>query len=181
MKAIILAAGLGTRLRPITNDVPKCMVSVNGQPIIDKQINNLIENGLLQSDIVVVGGYKGDILAKHIKELYIDDNDNVISVGGENFSEGQIKSFISQAHVLIARILEKDGHWHCFVQTFKGLKGEEPGKFGSQSHLHYTSDKFYNLSFDDLIGMLRNGNYPNGSVHIPIVGYGLKGKSEDNE
>lgn len=70
MKAIILAAGLGTRLRPITNDVPKCMVSVNGQPIIDKQINNLIENGLLQSDIVVVGGYKGDILAKHIKELY---------------------------------------------------------------------------------------------------------------
>lgn len=72
MKAIILAAGLGTRLRPITNDVPKCMVTVNGQPIIDKQINNLIENGILQSDIVVVGGYKGEILANHIKELYPD-------------------------------------------------------------------------------------------------------------
>lgn len=72
MKAIILAAGLGTRLRPITNDVPKCMVPVNGQPIIDKQINNLIENGILQSDIVVVGGYKGEILANHIKELYPD-------------------------------------------------------------------------------------------------------------
>lgn len=72
MKAIILAAGLGTRLRPITNDVPKCMVPVNGQPIIDKQIDNITENGIPQSDIVVVGGYKGDILTEHIKELYPD-------------------------------------------------------------------------------------------------------------
>lgn len=123
-------------------------------------------------------GYKAEELPKF---AYIDDDDNVISVEGENFSDGQIKAFISQAHVLIARILEKDGHWHSFVQTFKGLKGKEPGKFGSQPHLHYVSDKFYNLSFDDLIGMLRNGNYPNGSVHIPIVGYRLKDKSGNNE
>ena len=42
MKAVILAAGIGSRLRPITNTVSKCMVSVNDIKIIDKQITNLM-------------------------------------------------------------------------------------------------------------------------------------------
>lgn len=68
MKAVILAAGLGTRLRPITNDVPKCMVPVNGIRIIDKQIDNLLANGV--NDIYVVDGYKAEVLASHLKESF---------------------------------------------------------------------------------------------------------------
>ena len=68
MKALILAAGLGTRLRPLTDEVPKCMVKVNGVSIIDKQIQNLKENGV--NELFVVTGYKGDILEKHIIEKY---------------------------------------------------------------------------------------------------------------
>lgn len=68
MKAVILAAGLGSRLRPITNEVPKCMVPVNGIRIIDKQIDNLLVNGV--EEIYVVDGYKAGILASHLKEVY---------------------------------------------------------------------------------------------------------------
>lgn len=68
MKAVILAAGLGSRLRPITNEVPKCMVPVNGIRIIDKQIDNLLINGI--EDIYVVDGYKAEILVSHLKEIY---------------------------------------------------------------------------------------------------------------
>ncbi len=68
MKAVILAAGLGSRLRPITNKVPKCMVPVNGIRIIDKQINNLVKNGI--KDIYVVDGYKAEVLGNHLKENY---------------------------------------------------------------------------------------------------------------
>ena len=68
MKAVILAAGLGTRLRPITNDVPKCMVPVNGIRIIDKQIDNLLSNGI--TEIYVVDGYKAEVLADHLNANY---------------------------------------------------------------------------------------------------------------
>lgn len=67
MKAVILAAGLGSRLRPITNEVPKCMVPVNGIRIIDKQIDNLLINGV--EEIYVVDGYKAEILANHLKAI----------------------------------------------------------------------------------------------------------------
>lgn len=68
MKALILAAGLGTRLAPITNDRPKSLVPVNGKPILIKQIENLKQNGI--HDITIVSGYKADALEKAVKELY---------------------------------------------------------------------------------------------------------------
>lgn len=67
-KALILAAGLGTRLAPITNDRPKSLVPVNGKPILLKQIENLKENGV--EDITIVSGYKADALEKAVHELY---------------------------------------------------------------------------------------------------------------
>lgn len=70
MQALILAAGLGTRLAPITNDRPKSLVPVNGKPIIMKQIENLHINGV--KDIVIVSGYKADILEKEIHTIYPD-------------------------------------------------------------------------------------------------------------
>ncbi len=70
MKALILAAGLGTRLAPITNDRPKSLVPVNGKPILFKQLDNLICNGV--SDITIVSGYKADILKESVNENYKD-------------------------------------------------------------------------------------------------------------
>lgn len=70
MKALILAAGLGSRLRPLTDEVPKCMVKVNGVSIIDKQIQNLKENGV--RELFIVTGYKGDTLEKYIINKYSD-------------------------------------------------------------------------------------------------------------
>lgn len=70
MKAIILAAGYGSRLRPITDNLPKCMVEVNNVKIIEKQLSNLIRNGIELKDIIVVTGYKSDKLKNYINEIY---------------------------------------------------------------------------------------------------------------
>lgn len=55
MKVIILAAGYGNRLKPYTNDKPKCMVELLGKPILHYQVEIL--NSLGFDDILVVGGY----------------------------------------------------------------------------------------------------------------------------
>lgn len=60
MNAIILAAGLGTRLRPLTNERPKCMVEVCGIPMVERQVQYLHEIGI--KDITLVSGYKAECL-----------------------------------------------------------------------------------------------------------------------
>lgn len=51
MRALLLAAGLGTRLRPITNSVPKCLVEINGRPLLDYWLELLSEGGIV--DVLV--------------------------------------------------------------------------------------------------------------------------------
>ena len=67
MNAIILAAGMGTRLRPLTNDKPKCLVEVNGVPMVERQIQFLKEKGI--NDITLISGYKAETL-DFLKEKY---------------------------------------------------------------------------------------------------------------
>lgn len=68
MKALILAAGLGSRLAPITDHCPKSMVPVNGKPILFKQIENLHENGI--TDITVISGYKAEVLEEAVSSAF---------------------------------------------------------------------------------------------------------------
>jgi len=60
MKAIIIAAGQGSRLMPITNDKPKCLLEVKGKTIMQRQLETLRRCGI--NDIVVVRGYKGEMI-----------------------------------------------------------------------------------------------------------------------
>lgn len=46
MRAILLAAGLGTRLRPLTNTVPKCLITIKGTPLLEIWINKLLNAGI---------------------------------------------------------------------------------------------------------------------------------------
>jgi|SRR6056297_1788556 len=68
-KAIILAAGQGTRLRPLTDDIPKCMVRVNEKPILEWQIEVLNACGV--DEITVVTGYKEEeITDSRVKKVF---------------------------------------------------------------------------------------------------------------
>ena len=60
MRAIILAAGQGTRLRPYTDSIPKCMVELAGKPLLHHQLEVLRDAGL--SKILLVGGYRAERL-----------------------------------------------------------------------------------------------------------------------
>lgn len=66
MQAVILAGGLGTRLRPITEEIPKAIIPVHGKPFLEHQLNLLKRHGI--SDIVLCVGYLGE----RIKEYFGD-------------------------------------------------------------------------------------------------------------
>lgn len=68
MRAIILAAGFGSRLMPLTAHNPKCMVEYQGKKIIDYEIQALKQAGI--SKIAVVGGYLQEVLRDYLSKTY---------------------------------------------------------------------------------------------------------------
>ena len=72
MKMIILAAGQGKRLRPITNNIPKCMVSLHQKPLIEWQIENAKKLGI--NKILITGGYRADQINSLDNQLLINQD-----------------------------------------------------------------------------------------------------------
>ncbi|MEM2904495.1 MAG: nucleotidyltransferase family protein [Candidatus Bathyarchaeia archaeon] len=66
MNAIIVAGGLGLRLRPLTNDLPKCMVKVLGKPLIGHVTEWLRENGF--REVLFALGYKWEAVRDYFKD-----------------------------------------------------------------------------------------------------------------
>ena len=64
MQAIILAAGRGLRLSPITDKIPKSLVEVNGIPIIVNDLEALSKHKEIK-EIIIVVGYKKDLIKKN--------------------------------------------------------------------------------------------------------------------
>lgn len=63
MQAVILAGGLGTRLRSVVNDRPKPMALVNGKPFLEYVLKELQRNDI--SDIIFAIGYKGSLVEEY--------------------------------------------------------------------------------------------------------------------
>lgn len=69
MQAIILAAGMGKRLKELTSNATKCMVEVNGVTMIERTLGHLEKLGLKR--IVFVVGYEGQKLKEYVESLHI--------------------------------------------------------------------------------------------------------------
>ncbi|MBM4168124.1 MAG: phosphocholine cytidylyltransferase family protein [Ignavibacteria bacterium] len=70
MKCVILAAGVSRRLRPITNDTPKCLLKVGGIPILERIIRELHAAGIV--DIAIVLGYRDDLIRRFLRRRFPD-------------------------------------------------------------------------------------------------------------
>ena len=68
MKAIILAAGTASRLRPLTDSTPKCLLKIGGRSLLQRSIDALTANGI--SQIVIVTGYLHEQIESFVDQQY---------------------------------------------------------------------------------------------------------------
>ena len=72
MKAIILAAGIASRLRPLTDTMPKCLLQIGQRCLLQRAFDGLIANGI--SEFVVVTGYRHEQIEDFLGAHYPDQN-----------------------------------------------------------------------------------------------------------
>ena len=104
MQAIILAAGMGRRLKELTKDNTKCMVKVNGVTLIDRLLHQLEKHSL--SRIVIVVGYEGKKLIDYIETLGIETpiiyvENPVYATTNNIYSLALAKSFLTEEDTLL--------------------------------------------------------------------------------
>lgn len=84
-KAFILAAGMGSRLRPYTDTLPKPMVPVDGRAIVDHTLDHLVRAGI--TDVAMNLHYRADILRDHLRgrtapAIAFSEEDSLLDTGG---------------------------------------------------------------------------------------------------
>lgn len=70
MKAVILAAGTASRLRPLTNDTPKSLLNIGARPLLQRSMDALIANGI--REFVIVTGYLSEKIRQFVADTYGD-------------------------------------------------------------------------------------------------------------
>lgn len=111
MKAIILAAGQGTRIKDLTKHTPKCLLSIGGKSILEHQIKTLMDYGI--DDIFLVIGTKGDVwnqgTYEFIKELCKIENVKIVLNFDNDKSQNSYSLFLAMKEIEKASILAIDG------------------------------------------------------------------------
>lgn len=108
MNAILLSAGLGTRLRPLTNNIPKALIEVNNQPILKLNLDKLHKFGI--NRVIVNVHYLSDQIIDYLKkisypdmEIFIsDESDMLLDTGGALLKAKDL--FIKDEPILIHNV-----------------------------------------------------------------------------
>lgn len=142
MKAVILAAGKGVRFKPITDTIPKVMINVAGKPMLERQLENLLEAGIDEAILVV--GYKKEVIRDYFKDnfngvkiTYVEQkeqlgsadavkvvknvvgNDDFLVINGDVILEGsflkELKETLGYPAVIVGRETDEPWRYGCLV------------------------------------------------------------------
>jgi choline kinase len=114
--AIILAAGTGTRLKPLTDHAPKCLTEINGTPILLNALQNLSAVGI--KDCTIVGGYFSDKIKNTIGSTFDDISVNYL-LNKHYASTNDMYSLWLARHVLSKGALLLEGDIFFRAATLK--------------------------------------------------------------
>ena len=84
MKAVILAAGQGTRIRSVHGEHPKCLIEVDGSTILDHQLDALSMAGV--NDVAIVVGYEKEQIISHVRARSLTNNQRIHFIESSAFA-----------------------------------------------------------------------------------------------
>lgn len=138
MQAIILAAGLAKRLRPLTDTTPKCLLEINGKNLLHRTMENVIANGI--TNFVFVTGYRENMIKNYLKENFSGYKIQFLSNpdfanNNNSYSLWMTKNFITKDVILldsdilfdkgiIKELLDSE-HENCLAVNFETELDEE--------------------------------------------------------
>ncbi|SUY45173.1 lic-1 operon protein [Clostridium putrefaciens] len=183
MRAIILAAGMGTRLKPLTDNIPKSLVKVCEEPMAERQVRFLKEKGI--NDIIIVVGYMKEkfqyLEEKYgVKLIYNDKYDVYNNV----YTMYLVRDYIKDCYITEADVYMVENFFQSKIDTstyFIGMKenfekewipkfdykgnvnGIEvgPGSGYIMSGISYWSERDGKIIKDELETVIKAGNFDN--------------------
>ena len=153
-QAVILAGGQGTRLRPLTNDLPKPLAPVNGIPFLDYLLSCLIDVGIVH--VVLLVGYKAEKIMNRYGHELADGTKIDYSIGKVDDATG--RRLLNAKHLLddTFLLLYADNYWPIDLQNMQVLYQKNQvgvmatvfsnqsgtGEYGRENNVEVSADGF---------------------------------------
>lgn len=169
--ALLLAAGKGNRLQPYTDSIPKCLIDINGSPILGRLIDNLCENGFKRLVIVVgymdhcierfVSDYTGDLTIELITNPLFSTTNNIYSLWLTRnqiresfllvesdlvFESSQLEGLLYPDKVAISRMQPWMNGTTITMDSLNRVRAFGMGSNGYTDGTHYKTVNIYSLS-----------------------------------
>lgn len=138
MQAIILAAGLAKRLRPLTDTTPKCLLKAGDKTILEMTINNVLKNGI--NEFVMVTGYRENMIKDFISQNFPGFNIKYLTNSDYENNNNSYSLWMTKDHIkgdcilldsdilfdyrIISKLLEYP-HTDCLAVNTNHKLGEE--------------------------------------------------------
>lgn len=169
MQAIILAAGISKRLRPLTDNTPKCLLKIGSKTVLELTIDNVLKNGI--NEFIMVTGYKENMIKEYITQKYpaldityitnpdYENNNNSYSLWMTKYYVNRdcllMDSDIVFDHRIITKLLNAD-YENCLAVNANHKPEEEEIKViidRSNKILHIGKETDIEKSFGESIGI----------------------------
>ena len=139
MKGVILAAGVSSRLRPLTDLTPKCLVELGGRTILGMTLENLIVNGIAR--VVIVTGYREAQIRRFVRDAFpaldvefvrndrFETTNNIYSLSLTESAVGEDGIVLLDSDIVFDRrilgLLARSGHDSCLAMKRGKVLGDE--------------------------------------------------------
>lgn len=166
----ILAGGYATRLGPLTKEIPKCLIEINGRPFVDWQLDLLVKNGY--SEFVFCLSYKSELVQKHLGDGTSRGVNIQYSLDGETQlgTGGAIQKALPKLGDVFGVIY---GDSYLQINYTEVEKSFLSSRFQAQMTVYENKNQFDSSNVEFVNGKLINYEKDSNNSHMHHIDYGI--------